>query len=179
MYLLLNNKLSGKIKMNKPLYKITNEYISCYNELIGNDEFSLECIENTLESIQEEIKDKAISIGAIIKNIECDIDSIQKAEKSMKERREKLTRKSEFLKDYILKNILLCGIDKIFSPEFDIKVKSCPSSVKIEDGSMVPELFMRTKIISEPDKIKLKEALNNGAIIEGITLINNNKLVIS
>ena len=51
--------------------------------------------------------------------------------------------------------------------------KKCPPSVEVAAGVDLPECYLRTKIVSDVDKIKLRDDLKGGATIEGVRLVND------
>lgn len=59
--------------------------------------------------------------------------------------------------------------------EFTLTTTKTKPSVVIKDGAIIPEQYLRIK--SEPNKIDLKKALEDGIIIEGIELIQGTKEV--
>ncbi len=165
----------------EPLYKVTNQYLQAYEDLFCNPDIPQEAISDTLGGIAAEFNDKALNIAALIKNIEADADNIKEAERTMKERRDRLSKQAESLRDYLLNNLQAMPKDKqkVFSAEIEIKISKCPPSVDIDAMVTVPDEYMRmVPEKKEPDKIKLKDALNNGVEIKGVLLVQRNKLVI-
>ncbi len=163
---------------NEPLYKVSNLYLEAYEKMFSDSDLPVDAVKDTLEGIQEELKSKAINVAALIRNLEIDAACIEEVEKNAKERRKKLEKQVERLREYLLSNLEIVGINKIFTAELEIKIQKCPPSVHIEENTELDKRFIRTTIKIEPDKVKLKEALENGKEIEGVKLIQRNKMLI-
>ena len=166
---------------NEPLYKVAHRYQQAYEALFLMEDMPEEAITDTLAGIEGEFTDKAINIAALIKNIEAQAAQVKEAERSMNERKKALENHAKRLRDYLLENIKCLPDDKqkIFTPEFQISLKNNPAAVFIEDGIKLADEYLR--IIPEerePDKKKLKEALDNGVVIDGVKLVKGISLVI-
>lgn len=166
--------------MRKPLYAISQEYMHAYHALFSDEALPEEAIRDTLAGIQGEFESKALNIAALIKNMVADANAMKDAEGAINERRKRLEKRIENLEKYLLINLQGAKIDKpIESPEHYIWIRKNPVSIQIEEGAEIPDECMR--IIpqkKEPDKTLLKEAINDGKIIKGVSLIQNIKLVI-
>jgi|SRR5690348_3761861 len=151
------------------LYEITNQY----QMLIDNSDNIEE-----LESIKDNIKDKAVNVAAYIKNMEAEEMAILNAIKQMKERSECLSKKIESLKDYLLFNLVKCDVKEIRSSQFDIKIKKCPPSLLIHDEINIDDEYKTIKNVISIDKNKVKNDLLNGIIVPGAEVVINNRLEI-
>lgn len=166
--------------MRQPLYKIAQEYMQAYDTLYSDDSLTEDVIRDTLSAISSELEAKAINIAALIKNMQADVKAMKEAEISINERRKRLENRIDNLEKYLLINLQGAGLTKpIESPEHYIGLRKNPVSVQIEEGAEIPEECMRViPEKKEPDKTLLKEAINDGKIIKGVSLIQNIKLVI-
>jgi hypothetical protein len=166
--------------MKQPLYKIANEYMQAYHNLYSDEAMPEEAIRDTLSGIQGEIEAKALNIAALIKNMEADAKAMKEAESAINERRKRLENRLENLENYLLINLQTANINKpIESPEHYIAIRQNSASVLIEASAKIPDEYMRTKPEQkEPDKTLLKEAINKGKAIEGVSLVHTIKLLI-
>jgi hypothetical protein len=167
------------VKNHFSLFEITNEYVSAYEAMVGDPDLTDEDIKNTLDGLQGEIIKKSINVGVFIKNMESFVKQMEKAEQDIRERRRAMENRTEKLKEYLKNNMERCGIISINdSPLFSIRIKNCPPSVQIEEWATLPKEYINTKIIEEPDKRMLADALKNGGAIEGVKLVNKKTLLI-
>ena len=84
----------------KPLYEIANDYLFLLNEI---DDFS-EGLENIelLDEINDEFKNKAISVASVIKSLEAQNESINNAIDGMKKRKDSNDSRIEWLNGYLI-----------------------------------------------------------------------------
>ena len=159
------------------LYEITNEYQLLLDQSINPDtgevnETALACLEN----IVDDVKSKSIAVASYIKNIEADEIAIDAAISRMQDRKNQITKKVESLVTYLQTNMERCGINEISCPYFVIKLKKCPVSVDVIDEASIPDNYKKKKEVISIDKLKIKEELNNGVVIPGVTLKQNMRL---
>lgn len=159
------------------LFELKNTYLSIEDEINSSDEISEEQL-MVFESIEDDIKEKSINIGYIIQNLESEIDSIDKAIKSMQLRQAKLMKKSNSLKEYLKLNLEVCNMKEIKSPYFDIKVKINPYSVLIENESLLPDSYFNEKITKIIDKISIRNDIKNNIFVPGAALSQTTRLEI-
>lgn len=166
--------------MRQPLYKIAQEYMQAYDTLYSDESLSEDIIRDTLSAISNELGVKALNIAALIKNMRVDADAMKEAELSISERRKRLENRIENLEKYLLINLQGAGVNKpIESPEHYIALRKNPVSVQIEADAIIPDDCMRTiPEKKEPDKTLLKEAINDGKIIKGVSLVQKISLTI-
>lgn len=159
------------------LYEIANEYQLLLDQSINPEtgevnETALACLENIVDNV----KNKSIAVASYIKNIEADEIAIDAAISRMQDRKNQITKKVESLITYLQTNMERCGINEISCPYFVIKLKKCPVSVDVIDEASIPDDYKKKKEVISIDKLKIKEELNNGVVIPGVTLKQNMRL---
>lgn len=143
----------------------------------GNEEdFDTQELQAMLENAQVVFADKMKSIAYVIKEISFQIDAMKSAENDIIRRRKVRERKVQFLKDYGLACMEFAGAKKIECPEFDISVRNNPVSVEIQNESLIPEEYIRTKIEKLPDKKAILENMKLGEVIPGCALKQSKRL---
>lgn len=161
----------------KPLYEIANKYQELMAQVMECDELSIEQLAN-IESIDGNLQEKAINIGALVKNLEVQQDGIEKAISSMNERSIKIQSKINHLKEYLKVNLERCEIKEVNSPYFDIKIKLNPASVIIKDEQLIPDQYFREILTKRVDKMLLSKELKNNIMIPGVSLERQTRLEI-
>jgi len=160
------------------LYEITNEFESIFNDVDETGEVT-QAMFDAMDGLKEEFENKAISVASYIKNIEAEEEAIKQAMDGMKKRRDALKNKAESLTDYLHESFVKMGISEIdTSPYFKIRVKKCPVSVDVFDDLALPDEYLREKVVTSIDKIKLKEVLSEGVEVPGACLQRRTKLEI-
>ena len=160
------------------LYEITNEFEYIFNDVDETGEVT-QAMFDAMDGLKEEFENKAISVASYIKNIEAEEEAIKQAMDGMKKRRDALKNKAESLTDYLLESFGKMGVNEInTSPYFKIRVKKCPVSVDVFDDLALPDEYLREKVVTSIDKIKLKEVLSEGVEVPGACLQRRTKLEI-
>ena len=160
------------------LYEITNEFESIFNDVDETGEVT-QAMFDAMDGLKEEFENKAISVASYIKNIEAEEEAIKQAMDGMKKRRDALKNKAESLTDYLLESFGKMGVNEInTSPLFKIRIKKCPVSVDVFDDLALPQEYLREKVVTSIDKIKLKEVLSEGVEVPGACLQRRTKLEI-
>jgi len=163
------------------LYELTRD-IQEVNALIDDGTLELSEVTDTLDGMKLAVKQKGQNITALVLNEEADIEALKQAEQRIAQRRKAKQSKIEWLKDYLLENMLANGIVKIECPDFEVAISKCPPKVElIPDVEMLlhdqhGERFMRTKTVVSIDKKALKEALQSGEEISGARLVQGDRL---
>lgn len=159
------------------LYEISKEYIGACNTLLEIEDIDDEIIENTLGTIMDSFKEKAVNLAAFIKNIEAEAEAVKEAKISMMNRQSKLERKCASLKQYLKINMQAAGIKKIdSSPLFEIKILNNSSKVCILDNNLIPNEYCHIEKIA--DKRLIRKLLEEGESIQGATLIKDESISI-
>jgi hypothetical protein len=140
------------------LYEIAEQHNTALMAMSDMDDLPEEVIDDTLESLEGEFKDKALAVAAFFLNSDADIAAMKEAEKRIADRRKALEKKAASLKDYLLKNMQRTGITKIECPEFKIGIRNNPESVQIVDEFEIPKEFVTIVETVKIDKVAIKKA---------------------
>ena len=160
------------------LYEITNEFESIFNDVDETGEIT-QAMFDAMDGLKDEFESKAISVASYIKNIEAEENAIKLAMDDMKKRRDSLKNKADSLTEYLQYSLVKMSISEInTSPLFKIRIKKCPVSVDVFDDLVLPPEYLREKVVTSVDKIKLKEVLNEGVEVPGACLQRKTKLEI-
>ena len=146
-------------------------------DLIQVDEETGEIEPATLESVQIASEEKIIATAMYIRRL----DALNKATKetiqSLQERVSADSKRIEALKWLMTKAMDSLQYTEVKSPEVTLRFRKS-SSVEITDSESLPEQFLRTKTVVEPDKTAIKNALKAGEKIQGAQLVESRNLQI-
>jgi len=153
--------------MSRPLYDITNEYLTILDNLQWCDE---QTFIDTLEStgIKDDFTSKALNVAGYFQSIESECEAIKLAEQRMAERRKFKEAHVARLKEYLLTSMIKTGIDSIECPEFSVKLAKCPPRVIIDDIDLLPDSLVRIK--KEVDKTAIKKFIQENGLLDGAHL---------
>lgn len=146
-------------------------------DLIQVDEETGEIEPATLESVQIASEEKIIATAMYIRRL----DALNKATKEtiqdLQERVRADSKRIEALKWLMTKAMDSLQYTEVKSPEVTLRFRKS-SSVEITDIDALPEQFLRTKTVVEPDKTAIKNALKAGEKIQGAQLVESRNLQI-
>lgn len=127
-------------------------------------------VEDTLESLTEAIEVKTENIAKVITSLEAQAEAIKEQEKRLNERRRSIEAQIVSLKQYVQRELRMCGLEKVKGQLFTIGIQKNPPSVEILNESLIPSEFIKTVTTTSVDKKLLLEALKEkdiaGAIIK-------------
>ncbi len=161
------------------LYVLAQDYALQAAKLADLD-LDPQTLEDTLESLSGDLEVKATNTAMMIRNIEASAIAIKEAETQMAARRKALENRAARIKDYVLAQMMVAGIEKIECPYFKLAVRTNPPAVEVFEPGLVPSEFMKTPEPPPPapDKTAIKEALKAGKDVPGCTLTHGMRLEI-
>ncbi|MEQ7259628.1 siphovirus Gp157 family protein [Lactococcus garvieae] len=158
------------------LYDLTTDWQQVYDM----EDLDAETWADTLESIEGEIKDKAVNIGYVVKNLEADEVALTAEIKRLQDKKKSVVKKKQGLKDYLQNSMYAVGLRKIQSAPFNIRIQKNAKSLKIEnEEQFMKNEFYDNYFIPQPpklDKKQMLEDLKDGAVIEGVELQQSESL---
>ena len=146
------------------LYELSTAF-----QQVQNMDLDPEVMQDTLDSIEDAIENKAENIAKLIRNLESDVAAYKEEEDRLKTKRQATENKVKWLKTYLEDNMKLTGKTKFKSGMFNFSIQKNPASVNITDEKAIPEEFL----IQQPpkvDKTSLKEILKRGIEVPGAEL---------
>ena len=159
------------------LYELTAEFKAVATRL-EELELDAETIRDTLDGYSADFDNKVIAIASLIRNIESTVAAIKEAEANMVARHKTLERRADWLREYVIANMVAIGKQEVDCPLFAVKTKLNPPSVQIADDADLPTRFISQKIVVSPDKKALKAALESGEEVAGVSLVRSTSLSI-
>lgn len=88
----------------------------------------------------------------------------------IRERQTRMTHRVQFYRGLMHRLLSITGLKSVALGEAKISVVNSPDKVIITDESAIPDAFC--KIIKEPNKTAIKNAIKNGQYVPGATLSN-------
>lgn len=163
--------------MNAPLYQLADEFLAIA-QLLNDQDLPEEVIADTLESASGDIEDKAWNIAALIQQCEGEAAMIKDAEQRMGQRRKSLEKRLDWMRQYLLVQLLRTGITEIKRPEFVIRVRDNPPKTVIDDEDAIPKTFKVKETIVTIRKDEIRRCLLDGGEVPGAHLERDKRLAI-
>ena len=148
------------------LYELSTGYKNI-EYLLENGEDNEE-LAAVLNSLSEEIEDKAENIAKLIKNYEADIEAFKTEEKRIAERRRTLENDVKRLKEYLFSNMKLTGKTKFKKGTFSFNIAKNPASVEIVNQDIIPMDYR--ELVEVINKKDILQDLKSGKDVQGAIL---------
>ena len=162
------------------LYELSDAYkrLRDMEEEIDGETLTEKTYLDTLESIEEPLKDKANNIAKLIKKLTSDV--AEKKEKIAVWQGSKKTdeNKAEWLKHYLTQELDHAGIKKLETEDFILSPRNFKASTVVESLDLLPDKFKNTKVEVTPDKSEIYTAIKAGDEVPGAHLEPNRNVVI-
>ena len=154
------------------LYELSTGYKNI-EYLLENGEDNEE-LAAVLNSLSEEIEDKAENIAKLIRNYEADIEAFKTEEKRIAERRRTLENIVKRLKEYLFNNMKLTNKTKFKKGTFSFNIVKNPPSAEITNADIISSDY---KVLTETiDKKAILTDLKEGKDVQGAILKQNESL---
>lgn len=149
------------------LYEITDQYNSAINELLYNEDIPETAAIYTLEALEGELVAKGQGVAAFILNLNYDIETLKAHEKTIATKRKSLESKQEWLRSYLLTNMLKSGISEIKAVDgtFSVKLSAGREFICIDDESKIDDKYFIVK--KEVSKTLIGAAIKEGEEVTG------------
>ena len=161
------------------LYEIV-QHRAQFERLAESGELDPQVITDTLESLDGELNDKAVTIAQFTRNLDATADAVAEAGKAMLARAERIRRRADSIRSYLLFQLEFAQVTRIECPYFTIAVRRNPASVVIDDEKALPPRFLVQfePPAPRPDKAAIREAIKAGEDVPGARLIQSDRLEI-
>ena len=130
------------------LYELQGAYARIQSMI----ELGEEGLEDTLESIEGALEEKLESYAMVIRNIESDVEGLEKEEKRLAERRKNMISGIQRMKINMQNAISSTGEKKIQGEKFTFTVQKNPPSLNIVDDKAIPKEFVTVETVRNIDK---------------------------
>lgn len=148
------------------LYEISEQH-KAIALLVENDELSADDVKDTFDALEGEFNAKAVSLVAVVNNMDGDLSAIDDAIKRLQARKSAITNKKESLRDYLKYNMQISGITNIKCPLFSITLAKGRDVVVIDDDRLLPEDLLSVEVVVKPKKADILRRLKGGEDIPG------------
>lgn len=147
------------------------EIARCYSDAVEDAETAVEA-QSALDHIAEKFNAKADNMACLIKNLKATTTAMKAEEAEMAKRRKAIESKIEWLKIILAESMRQAGCKKMVTNRNAISFRKSTRLVVPCEKEIIqkyPE-YAKTKTTVTLDKIKLKDELKNGVIIDGADL---------
>lgn len=147
------------------------EIARCYSDAVEDAETAVEA-QSALDHIAEKFNTKVDNMACLIKNLKATTTAMKAEEAEMAKRRKAIESKIEWLKIILAGSMRQAGCKKMVTNRNAISFRKSTRLVVPCEKEIIqkyPE-YAKTKTTVTLDKIKLKDELKNGVIVDGADL---------
>lgn len=157
------------------LYELTADYENLLH-LAEDPDTDPQILKDTMEAIEGEIEEKADAYAMIMKELEAQELALKMETDRLTNRRLAISNNITCLKRGLEAAMRITGRTKFKTTLFSYNIQKNPASVVVDvPWEQLPEDFLKYKD-PDIDKTKLKKALQDGAEIDGVRLVQTESL---
>lgn len=134
------------------LYALTGKLAELQAMFDTDDESLKEALQNAMNEIQGEFEIKADSIVRLRRNIESDVDAIDKEVERLNELKRIKKNSLDAISDYLRRNMEAANLKTIKRPLFTLTLALAPERVIIDNLDAVPDEWVVVRSTIDPDK---------------------------
>lgn len=143
------------------------ELSSAYQQIQAMIEDGQEGLEDTLESLNDAIEDKAVGYAKVIRNLEGQVTVLKNEEQRLADRRKSLENNIKRLKESLQENMIDTGVKKIKTDLFSFNIQKNPPSVEVLNEKAIPQTYF-IQVDPKLDKKSILADLKGGKKVPGV-----------
>ena len=163
--------------MKLSLYNIEQNYLTLVENLIENGGELTPELETELEITKQDLQNKGICYGFIVKELEGNIDLIDLEIKRLNALKKPLVNSIDRLKNNLSQAMQMFEVTELKTPLLKINFRKS-ESVEIEDLALLDSNYIKVVTTKTADKVAIKDAIKQGENVQGAVLVTNQNLQI-
>ena len=163
--------------MKLSLYTIEQNYLTLVENLIDNGGELTPELETELAITKQDLQNKGVCYGFIVKELEGNIDLIDLEIKRLNALKKPLVNSIDRLKNNLSNAMQMFEVTELKTPLLKINFRKS-ESVEVTDIDLLDAGFVKTTITKAADKIAIKEAIKAEIPVRGAVLLTNYNLQI-
>ena len=163
--------------MKVALYQIEQEYLNIVQSIIDAGGEITEEQETALSISKEQLQNKGVCYGFIVKELEGNIDLIDLEIKRLNALKKPLVNSIDRLKNNLSNAMQMFDVTELKTPLLKINFRKS-ESIEVTDIDLLDADFVKTTITKAADKVAIKEAIKQGENVQGAVLVTNQNLQI-
>ena len=163
--------------MKVALYQIEQEYLNIVQSIIDAGGEITEEQETALSISKEQLQNKGVCYGFIVKELEGNIDLIDLEIKRLNALKKPLVNSIDRLKNNLSQAMQMFEVTELKTPLLKINFRKS-ESIEVTDIDLLDANFVKTTITKAADKVAIKDAIKSGENVQGAVLVTNQNLQI-
>lgn len=158
------------------LYEIAPALRFALDDIVVDEETGEILSSDALHAVEAQAAEKIEATALYVRELQAEAKAIKVEADRMKARAEALEKKSETLKHLMLEVLPAVG-GKVKTPSVTVFIRKS-KAIEVADGVTLPDAFVTVRTTTTPNKTALKEAIEAGADIEGVRLVERESVQI-
>lgn len=158
------------------LYQISDAIRQALDHIELDEETGEILSADELHAVEAEAAEKIEATALYLRELDAEAKAAKDEADRMKARAEALEKKSETLKHLMLEVLPAVG-GKVKTPSVTVFIRTS-KAIEVADGVTLPDAFVTVRTTTTPNKTALKEAIEAGADIEGVRLVERESVQI-
>ena len=163
--------------MKLSLYNIEQNYLNLVENLIENGGELTPELETELAITKQDLQNKGVCYGFIVKELEGNIDLIDLEIKRLNALKKPLVNSIDRLKNNLSQAMQMFEVTELKTPLLKINFRKS-ESVEIADLNLLDSNYIKVVTTKTADKVAIKDAIKNGENVQGAVLVTNQNLQI-
>ena len=163
--------------MKLSLYTIEQNYLTLVENLIDNGGELTPELETELAITKQDLQNKGVCYGFIVKELEGNIDLIDLEIKRLNALKKPLVNSIDRLKNNLSQAMQMFDVTELKTPLLKINFRKS-ESIEVTDIDLLDADFVKTTITKAADKVAIKDAIKQGENVQGAVLVTNQNLQI-
>ena len=163
--------------MKLSLYTIEQNYLTLVENLIENGGELTPELETELAITKQDLQNKGVCYGFIVKELEGNIDLIDLEIKRLNALKKPLVNSIDRLKNNLSQAMQMFDVTELKTPLLKINFRKS-ESIEVTDIDLLDADFVKTTITKAADKVAIKEAIKAEIPVRGAVLLTNYNLQI-
>lgn len=168
--------------INTTLYSLSDEMRQLLNMLESGEALDengqlIPVVAEQLILTKQDLEKKAKGYGYVLKSIDDDVTLVTAEIERLNGVKKHLSNIKEKMTEAVKNAMIEFDMPKIASATLTLQITTS-KAVEINDMNALPDEFKRTKIIIEPDKLAIKDAINQGERVKGAEIVEKKHLKI-
>jgi hypothetical protein len=161
---------------NNKLYAIQQKYINLLEQIEAAEGEITPDVDAALQFTHQQMQEAGVNIGLSIKSLDYSDEVLDKEIERLTIYRNKVRKAKELLKNRLAAAMQQFGIERISSPIVNLSFRKS-EAIEITEESAIPAAYLEPQP-AKISKTKIKEAINDGAMVPGASLVTRQNLII-
>lgn len=157
------------------LYEISDAIRAALDHIDVDPETGEILSADALHAVEAEASDKIEATALYLRELDAEAKAAKEEADRMLDRVKSMQKRSDYLKAKLLDALHATG--KVKTARVSVSIRTS-KAIEVADGVTLPDAFVTVRTTTTPNKTALKEAIEAGADIEGVRLVERESVQI-